>query len=204
MYSANNSYLGGINGQYSGQQQQQQQPPQLQSQYGQPSYQQQGLVPQPTGYALQPQQTGYPVQQQQQQQQPMMPQYNGFPTSPASYQPPPQPQQQQQQPVPQQSAPFQLSMKTGMTSSQVADSFRSSAAAPTQQSTRSNKIPNVRLSFITADDQSKFETLFRSAVGDEQALSGDKARDILLRSRLPGDALSQIWSVFRMTTRCKG
>ena len=51
----------------------------------------------------------------------------------------------------------------------------------------------MRLSFITASDQTKFEQLFKSAVGDDQAMPGDKARDLLLRSRLGGDALSQIW-----------
>lgn len=84
-----------------------------------------------------------------------------------------------------------------MTSSQMADSFRSTPARqqpqPTASSSASNKIPNIRLSFITAADQSKFEQLFRSAVGNDQALSGDKAKDLLLRSKLPGDALSQIW-----------
>jgi len=39
----------------------------------------------------------------------------------------------------------------------------------------------------------KFEQLFRSAVGNEQALEGDKARDILLRSKLNPGLLSQIW-----------
>jgi actin cytoskeleton-regulatory complex protein PAN1 len=58
----------------------------------------------------------------------------------------------------------------------------------------SNKIPNIRLSFITAQDQAKFEMLFKSAVGDGQTtMSGDKARDLLLRSRLDGDSLSHIW-----------
>jgi epidermal growth factor receptor substrate 15 len=56
------------------------------------------------------------------------------------------------------------------------------------------KIPNIRLSFITAQDQAKFETLFKSAVGDGQTtMSGEGARDLLLRSRLDGDSLSQIW-----------
>jgi hypothetical protein len=49
------------------------------------------------------------------------------------------------------------------------------------------------LSFITATDQAKFEQLFKSAAGGNQALDGDKARDLLLRSKLPGSALSQIW-----------
>lgn len=58
-----------------------------------------------------------------------------------------------------------------------------------------NKIPNIRLSFITAQDQSKFETLFKSAVGDGMTMSGEKARDLLLRSRLDGDSLSHIWTL---------
>jgi hypothetical protein len=59
-----------------------------------------------------------------------------------------------------------------------------------------NKIPNIRLSFITAQDQSKFETLFKSAVGENSAtMSGEKARDLLLRSRLDGDSLSHIWTL---------
>lgn len=49
------------------------------------------------------------------------------------------------------------------------------------------------MSFITATDQAKFEQLFKSAAGGNQALDGDKARDLLLRSKLPGSALSQIW-----------
>ena len=65
---------------------------------------------------------------------------------------------------------------------------------PTQTKKASNKIPNIRLSFITAQDQAKFETLFKSAVGDGQTtMSGEKARDLLLRSNLDGNSLSHIW-----------
>jgi hypothetical protein len=35
------------------------------------------------------------------------------------------------------------------------------------------KIPNVRLSFITQEDQGKFEQLFKAAVGNGQALTGE-------------------------------
>jgi len=81
----------------------------------------------------------------------------------------------------------------------MAASFRTGGKAETQsasQPRKTNKIPNIRLSFITAQDQSKFETLFKSAVGDGQTtMSGEKARDLLLRSRLDGDALSHIWYV---------
>lgn len=84
-----------------------------------------------------------------------------------------------------------------MTSSQMADSFRgsSSSSVPPPVPAKGTKIPNIRLSFITAQDQAKFEQLFKSAVGNAQALSGDKARDLLLRSKLSGDALSHIWYV---------
>jgi hypothetical protein len=79
----------------------------------------------------------------------------------------------------------------------MANSFRGNSAAPSlpTRTTGSSKIPNIRLSFITATDQAKFEQLFKSAAGDSQALSGDKARDLLLRSKLTGDALSHIWYV---------
>jgi hypothetical protein len=213
MFSGSNSFLGGANQGRPGQQQYGQQPPQQNfnaygsqpSPFMQPQYTgmpQQSLQSQATGFpqqSLQPQATGYPPQQQQPQQSQfqggLMPQYTGYP--------PQQQQQQQQQPQQQQyqspqptAAPKQQPQSTGMTSSQMADSFRQSAARQQPQptpSSASSKIPNIRLSFITAQDQSKFEQLFRSAVGDDQALSGDKAKDLLLRSKLPGDALSQIW-----------
>lgn len=53
----------------------------------------------------------------------------------------------------------------------------------------------MRLSFITAQDQAKFEQLFKSATNGEQALSGDKAKDLLLRSKLDGNSLAQIWTL---------
>lgn len=82
----------------------------------------------------------------------------------------------------------------------MAASFRTGGtAAPAPSSApapKSNKIPNIRLSFITAADQTKFETLFKQALGEnESTMSGEKARDLLLRSRLDGDSLSQIWYV---------
>lgn len=84
--------------------------------------------------------------------------------------------------------------------SQMAASFRTGGAPAATPSSapapKSNKIPNIRLSFITAADQVKFETLFKSAVGDnDTTMSGEKARDLLMRSRLDGDALSHIWYV---------
>lgn len=216
MYSQSNLFLGGANSGRPGQQQQQ---------YGQPSFQQQPspfgpqqtgygggqLQPQYTGMPMQPQATGMPVQpqatgfqgQQQQQFPPQqMPQYTGFqPQTNQSYGQPPQPQQsfqtapQSQAPA----APMQQPQATGMTSSQMADSFRGTSSpaqpAPPSANPRSRKIPSIRLSFITAADQAKFEALFKSAVGTDEALSGDKAKDLLLRSRLSGDALGQIWTL---------
>ncbi|CRK41052.1 hypothetical protein BN1708_016854, partial [Verticillium longisporum] len=84
--------------------------------------------------------------------------------------------------------------------SQMAASFQtgggSKPQAPAQPRKKANKVPNVRLSFITAQDQAKFETLFTSAVGDDSTtMSGDKARDLLMRSRLDGDSLSHIWTL---------
>lgn len=175
---------------------------------GYPGHQPTGMHAQPTGFAqqqpMQSQATGYPGQQPG-----LSPQYTGYPPQNQSYQtqqpPVPQlPQQYQaQQPQAPQQQPFQTSaapqqpQPTNMTSSQMANSFRSTPTSSTpvsQPATKtSSKIPNMRLSFITAQDQAKFEQLFKSAVGNNQAMSGDQARDLLLRSKLSGDALSEIW-----------
>ncbi|KAK7607045.1 hypothetical protein BKA81DRAFT_365520 [Phyllosticta paracitricarpa] len=172
---------------------------------GQQQPQPTGFQPQPTGFQqqqsgfqqqqppqqLQPQFTGFPGQPQQQFQQ--QPQPSGFQPQPTGFQ---QPQQQQQQPPPPPAQP-QLPQPTGMTSSQMADSFRGSSSQPQapQPSTAGSKIPTIRLSFITAQDQAKFEQLFKSAVGNGQAMTGEQARDILLRSKLNGEALAQIWTL---------
>lgn len=177
MYTNSAAYLGGNS--------------QRPSPYSQPSYanqqqQQQyqsfqtapGLAPQPTGYAqapIQQQYTGYPGQQ---------PIQNGAAYSTQSQQGPPAIAPQQ----------------TGRTSSEVAASFRSAGQQQQQQGARSatksgNRIPSVRLSFLTAKDQASFETLFRTAAGDEQALSGDQSRDLLVRSKLDGDSLGRIWEL---------
>lgn len=173
-------------------QQQQQQP--LQQQFtGFPGQQQPGGQPGAPPMPSMPQQFQQQFQQQQQQQ----------------------PQQQQQQQQPQQS--FQAPQQTGFSSSpqpssgpsqppasikpqptgfsQMAASFQTGGTPKPQgrRQEKTNKIPNIRLSFITATDQSRFETLFKSAVGDETAMSGEKARDLLMRSKLDGDSLSQIW-----------
>lgn len=181
---------------FPGLQQPQPQAPQLQAQFtgfpGQPAPQQQ------------PFQTGAPPpiptipQQFQQQQfnQPQLPQPTGFNATPMQL---PQPTGFNAQPPQQQPAPPAVPVKPQPTGfSQMAASFRtggtSAPATSSAPAPKSNKIPNIRLSFITAADQAKFETLFRSAVGDnDTTMSGEKARDLLMRSRLDGDSLSNIW-----------
>ncbi|KAJ5358689.1 Actin cytoskeleton-regulatory complex protein pan1 [Penicillium cataractarum] len=201
-------------------QQQQQQPsysqfPQGQQQAPMQQPQPTGFAPQPTGFAgqpspfgsaqLQPQATGFPAGQlqpqftgfpgqQPQQQQPQLqqqqsfqqPQYTGYP-----------PQNQSQPQAPQ----LQVSQPTGLptrvkTSSEIANSFQIDGASgppPQVPPKTGSRIPSIRLSFITAQDQAKFEQLFKSAVGDSKTMEGDKARDLLMRSKLPGSDLSKIW-----------
>lgn len=216
MYSQSNSFMGGANsarpgaGGFG-------QNPSYNSQF-QPGTGQSPFAAQPTGFggpSMQPQQTGFPGYGQQQsfQTSQMQPQATGYPVQNQAQQfqqPQPtgfgqfQPQQQQQQPQqqqqqlplqPTQQQPPAQPVRPQQTSSAIAQSFTSSSAPaqPTSGQKSSAKIPNIRLSFITATDQAKFEQLFKSAAGEEQALSGDKARDLLMRSKLPGSALSQIW-----------
>ncbi|KAK3692396.1 actin cytoskeleton-regulatory complex protein PAN1 [Podospora appendiculata] len=147
--------------------------------FGQP--QQQSYQPAAPPMPAIPQQ--FQQQFQQQQQQP-----NSF--APAQPQPPPQPA------APPAPAPVKP-QPTGFL--EMAASFQSAGSAKPRgrrAEKQANKIPNIRLSFITAQDQAKFETLFKSAVSDGQTtLSGEKARDLLLRSRLDGDSLSHIWTL---------
>lgn len=133
----------------------------------------------PAGQQLQPQFTGFPGQQpQQQQQQPQpqpqqqqtfQPQYTGYP-------PQNQAQSQPQPPPPQ----LQLPQATGLpsrlkTSTEIANSFQDTGASgqrPQVPPKTGSKIPSIRLSFITAQDQAKFEQLFKSAVGDSKTMDG--------------------------------
>lgn len=174
---------------------------------------------------LQQQYTGYPGLQTPQGPGQLQPQFTGFGQAPQqsmSSAVPPMPaipqqyqqqfqQQQQQQPSPFAAAPTQSTAQTlapppppvkpqATGFSEMAASFHTAGGAkpkPNAPPRQANKVPNIRLSFITAQDQAKFETLFKSAVGDGQTtMSGEKARDLLLRSRLDGDSLSHIWCVF--------
>ncbi|KAK5092482.1 actin organization and endocytosis protein [Exophiala xenobiotica] len=216
MYSQSNSFLGGSNSARPGAGQYGQQP----FNSYQPS--QSPFAPQPTGFSgqqVQPQATGFSGygQQQQQygapQQQPQatgFPGYNQMQQQPTFQQPQPtgfgqQSQFQQQQQPPQQAQqpsqsvpPPAQPLRPQQTSAQIAASFSggNSAVPPTppkDNAPRRGRLPNLRLSFITATDQAKFEQLFKSAAGDNQALEGEKAKDLLLRSKLQGQDLSQIW-----------
>ncbi|CAK7563841.1 MAG: actin organization and endocytosis protein [Sporothrix epigloea] len=170
-----------------------------------------GLQPQATGmpHQLQSQYTSYPGGGFQSSAVPPMP------SIPTQFQQQNQQARQSQQPsfsrqtsspfssLPSQGlAPLAVPMKPQPTGFQeMAASFHTgpgaaARASAAQTSKSSSKIPNIRLSFITAQDQAKFETLFSSAVGNSQTtMSGEKARDLLLRSRLDGDSLSQIWTL---------
>jgi hypothetical protein len=132
----------------------------------------------------------YQQQYQQQQQQQQQPQASFQAPQPAAFSSPSPAQSAATMPPP----PPVKPQPTGFT--EMAASFQTGGTAKPQgrRAEKANKIPNMRLSFITAQDQSKFETLFKSAVGENSiTMSGDKARDLLLRSRLDGDTLSNIW-----------
>lgn len=205
---------GGSLGVGAGQQQQQQpQPGPFAPQptgFGQAPLQQQytgypGLQPPQGPGQLQPQFTGFGQTPQQNMQSAVPP----MPAIPQQFQQQFQQQQQQhqqQQPSPFAAAPAQAPQATAPSPAPVkpqptgfhemAASFQTAGGAQPKMtaSRQANKVPNIRLSFITAHDQAKFETLFKSAVGDGQTtMSGEKARDLLLRSRLDGDSLSHIW-----------
>ncbi|KIW03170.1 uncharacterized protein PV09_05397 [Verruconis gallopava] len=213
MFSNSSSYLGGGNSARPGAQ-----PSYGSSSFLNPTLQQQPGYGQPP--ALQNQYTGYVApqsqygQQQTSGQQPLNAQATGYPgqfgQQTSNY------GQQMQPPMASQQPSFQYSQPTGIpqplqqqpsqqapaqplqqqkTSAQMADSFRTTPASSStaRPSTSGSKIPNIRLSFITAQDQAKFEQLFKSAAGNNAALSGEQARDILLRSKLSGNDLSDIW-----------
>jgi hypothetical protein len=138
----------GFPGQQAQQQQQQQQFQQQQPQFQQQQFQQPQFQQQP----LQQQVTGYSVNLQGFTGQQGIPPVPSIPTGLTFSQSPgeafsPQPQQQQAQ------------------QSQPTDQHKKSQSQ--------TKIPTIRLSFITVSDQAKFEQLFKAAVGDGQALSGE-------------------------------
>ncbi|RKP13394.1 hypothetical protein BJ684DRAFT_20114 [Piptocephalis cylindrospora] len=52
-----------------------------------------------------------------------------------------------------------------------------------------------RISYLTQADQSKFEILFSEHTSDGVYISTEKAKEILMRSKLPSDRLARIWSL---------
>ncbi|KAG0676935.1 actin organization and endocytosis protein, partial [Kluyveromyces marxianus] len=187
------------------QQPQQQQPMQqqqpVQQQYtGFQSFSNAGaLAQQPTGYGQAQQQQQQPqVQQQPLQQQStgfnsMMPQTsfgqqqmpttfnNGMNAGPTA---PLKPQQtgfySQQQPL----EPLKPTA-TGFINSFSNSGFNSTL-----------KIPAMRLSFITTQDQAKFEKLFRSVVSPgSNTITGEQCRNILVKSGLQPSQLAKIWTL---------
>ena len=199
MFSGSNTFLGGANSarpgtapylqqpysQFPGQQQPQPQQPQPTGFAPQPTgyaHQYTGLggpqlQPQPTGFAgagqLQPQFTGFPPQQQQPQPQPQSFQLSPQPPQLTGY--PPQNQLQSQPPQLQVAQSTGLPLRAAKTSNEIADSFSDGRPQPPPKtpSGAGNKIPSIRLSFITAQDQAKFEQLFKSAVGENQTMDGE-------------------------------
>lgn len=196
MYSSSNSFLGGANSARQGQQQaspfgQPQQPQQ------QPGFAQPGLTAQPTGFPgghMQPQYTGFPgaagapqpgfqsygQPSLQPPQSHLQPQFTGFPAQNQQLptgqpsQVPQQPQATASQQFPNASAAVP-SIAVHKTSAQMAQSFQDidgSSSRPPLPPKAGSKIPSIRLSFITAQDQAKFEQLFKAAAGDSQTLDG--------------------------------
>lgn len=169
---------------------QQQQQPQYGNQYGVG-----GLAPQPTGY-----------QQPNQYSQPLAAQPTGYQQQ--SFQQFQQPVTSFQQPLYSQQTGYVQPQQTGFVGgnqfNQQPQVQAPLAAEPTGFFTASQKvekntdlkIPNIRLSFISYQDQAKFEELFRSAVSKgSNSLSADAARDILMRSNLQPIQLAKIWEL---------
>jgi hypothetical protein len=151
----------------------------------QQQYQSYGLQQQPTGYQLeqqQPPQTSFGQGPQTPFQQPMYSQQTGY------FQPQQTGYQQQQQPLYSQQTGYQQPLQPQATG------FYS--AAQHLDKNDDLKIPNMRLSFISAGDQQSFEQLFRSAVPKgSNSIGADDARDILMRSGLQPQQLAKIWEL---------
>ncbi len=169
MYSSSNSFLGSANDSRHAQPHFPQPSAMHQSYPGfiQGQHPQNTFMAQPTGFGgdqMQAQLTGYPSGPPQQpsfQNTLQPPQFTGYAPSQPS--------------LPQSSSasPAIAARPTGQTSSQIAQSFQEAAPVSKKLSQPAgSRIPYMRLSFITAQDQAKFEQLFKSAVGDAQALDG--------------------------------
>ncbi|KAK6538267.1 actin organization and endocytosis protein [Orbilia ellipsospora] len=136
-----------------------------------------GFIPQPTGYGNQP--------------MPLNSQYTGFIPQPTGA--PGVGAYGNVPPVPQISPQFQQQQQTPISPQTPTQPSASKSAASAKKV--QVKIPNIRLTFITAADQAKFEQLFKAGVQDGQAMSGNTAKEILLRSGLPSSILETIWGL---------
>lgn len=166
------------------------QQPQTQSQM-------QAMQPQSTGYynvpfqqpMLQhPQMTGMPLSQQQTQQTQqtgLQPQHTGYGQLPET----------QNTLLPQQTGFY------AQTSQQPLEPLKPTATGFVNSFANNGinsdiKIPVRRLSFITANDQAKFEKLFRSMVPrGSNTISGNDCRKVLIKSGLQPSQLARIWAL---------
>lgn len=174
---------------------QQMQPQGMQSQMPQQSFQPQMQQQQPMQMqTLQPQSTAQPIQPMLtgQSQQPMQPNSTAQPVQPMLTG---QSQQPLQPLLPQQTGFYRQGSQPVLeplkpTATGFVNSFANNGLNTTI------KIPTMRLSFITAQDQAKFETLFRSIVTKgSNTVSGDNCRAILLKSGLQPSQLAKIWQL---------
>ena len=136
------------------------------------------------GAPLYAQQTGIQPQYQQgfqQQQQPLYSQPTGYV------------QPQQTGYIQPQQTGYVQPQQTGYVQQQQTGFYSASQQIPKNNEL---KIPNIRLSFITAPDQQQYEQIFRSAVSKgSNSITADAARDILMRSGLQPQQLAQIWEL---------
>ncbi|KAL6926752.1 hypothetical protein ACO0SA_004858 [Hanseniaspora valbyensis] len=108
------------------------------------------------------------------------------------------PQQHQQALLPQQTGFYNQSSQQQQQTGFLKPNATGYVNSMAQSSNFNNQliIPNLRLSFVTVDDQRKFEKLFRSKVPiGSNTISGANCREILMRSGLPPKQLAQIWNL---------
>ncbi|KAH3682920.1 hypothetical protein WICPIJ_006112, partial [Wickerhamomyces pijperi] len=74
--------------------------------------------------------------------------------------------------------------------------FTSSLMTTSGQENKDIKIPSIRLSFITARDQERFEHAFRMHVPQgENSIDGQTAKQLMMKSGLNATKLADIWAL---------
>ncbi|KAG7904852.1 hypothetical protein KL907_003068 [Ogataea polymorpha] len=74
--------------------------------------------------------------------------------------------------------------------------FTSSLVTSSENENKDIKIPNIRLSFITAKEQERFEHVFRVNVPrGENSIDGQTAKKIMMQSGLSATKLADIWAL---------